>query len=229
MTTTPQKRTGRRPASSPGRTENAVSRKEAGEFVERYDEGTQRAGMVPDGGRPDDVDPRRRLYLGKQRLGKRWSEIIIAVEEGVFTWDEFVATLDDSEIARGQLKDKDGKFRGRPPSLVPRGFFDACTKVLMKRARSEWEKAYLGSVEAMAQIALGKQPGAKVSDVIKASQFVIERMEGKTPEKVEVKISDPFGDMVAGAIAEVSEDAAIANAHEYLERMGSNVEGENDG
>jgi hypothetical protein len=208
------------PSLSPGRgtAEDAEARQEAGDFVAQYDVGKNRGGMVPAGGGPNEVDPRRRIFLGKHRLGKRWSEVIMAVNDGVFTWDEFVETLDDTEIARGQLKDKAGRFRGRPPTMVPRAFFDACQKVLVKRARSEYEKAYLEAIKAMTTIAKGEELGAKPADKIKAAQFIIERLEGKAPEKLEVKISNPFEDMISGAIAEVSEDAAIANAQEYLSR-----------
>lgn len=207
------------PASPGERTGNAEHRNEIGEFVEQYDTGVNRAGIVPAGGGPNEVDPRRRVFLGKMRLGKRWSEILMAVEDGAFTWDELVATLDASEIARGQIKDKNGRFGGRPPAMVPRGFYDACTKELMKRGRSEYEKAYLVAVKAMADIAAGKEIGAKPADKIKAAQFVIERLEGKTPDRVEIKMDNPFGDLVSGAIAEINEDAAIANAQDYLERM----------
>ena len=221
-----EKRRGGRKATgmtSPGRgsAEDAAHRKEIGEFVEPLDQGVNRAGIVPAGGGPNDRDDRRRMFLGKQRLGKRWTEVITNVEAGVFTWDEFVATLDASEISRGQLKDKDGKFRGRPPAFVPRGFYDACTKELLKRGRSEWEKAYLGALEAMTKIAT--KEGAKDADRIKAAQIVIERIEGKTPDKVEIKMSDPFSDLVEGAIAQISEDAAIANAQDYFERMDRDV------
>lgn len=224
-----EKRRGRKINHFPGATQgDPKERKEAGEFVKEFDTGRNRGGIVPAGGVMDSikdengrVDKRKRIYLGEQRLGKRWSEIIMAVNAGEFTWDEFVATLDSSEIARGQLKDKAGHFRGRPPALVPRGFFDACRKELMKRAQSEYEKAYLAAIEAMTKIAKGEEMGAKPADKIKAAQFIIERLEGKTPERVEIKMSDPFADLVEGAIAQVSEDAAIANAQSYLERLGA--------
>lgn len=227
----PSARQSQAPISPGDRTADSASRKEIGKYVETLDTATNRAGIVPAGGHPDSaVDPRRRLYLGKQRLGKRWSEILIAVNDGVFTWEEFVETLDASEIARGQLKDKRGNFTGRPPQLVPRGFFDACQKVLLKRARQEYEKAYLLAIETMTSLATGKDAdgneilGVKPEAKMKAAQFVIERMEGKTPEKVEVKVSNPFQDMVAGVIAEVAEDAAIANAQDYYNRIESQGE-----
>lgn len=216
------------PATSPEATGRAKDRKEIGEYVGDDGIAKNRGGIVPAPGRPTSTvknadgtaaDPRRRMYLGKQRLGKRWTEIITAVDEGVMTWEEFVNTLSANEIARGQLRDKNGNFSGRPPAYVPRGFFDACQKVLMERGRKEWEKAYLAAVEALGDIASGKEPGAKVSDKIKAASLVIERLEGKAPEKIEVKISNPFQDLVEGVIAEAAEDAAIANAQDYYERL----------
>lgn len=188
------------------------------DYMAPLDSHRNRAGIVPPPGAPPPDDMRRRMFLGKHRLGKRWTEIILAVQDGCFTWEEFVETLDASEIARGQLKDKYGRFRGRPPTFVPRAFFEACTRELYRRGRMEYEKAYLAAVETLTEIS---RDGRKDADRIKAATFIIERLEGKAPEKVEIKVSDPFSDLVDGAIASIQEEAAIANAHNYFERMGS--------
>jgi len=211
---------------SPGRLGHSEARREAGEAVQHNDTDVNRGGLVPMGGVNDKfkgedgkpIDPRRRIFLGKSRLGKRWSEVILAVNDGVFTWDEFVGTLSASELARGQLKDKGGRFRGRPPAFVPRGFHDACVAELLRRGKEEWQKAYLAAVKVMGEISEGEIP-AKPADRIKAAQFIVERLEGKTPQPLEIKMSDPFTDMLAGAVASVEEDARIANAQDYMERM----------
>jgi hypothetical protein len=150
------------------------------------------------------------------RMGKRWSEIVQHIEDGDYTWEEFAASLHPRELARGQLFDSRGGFSGRPPKLVPSAFHAACIRELMKRGRRMYQENYLLAIEAMTKIATS--PEAKAADRLKAAQFVIERLEGKVPDRIEVVQAAPWEEMISGLIAEVSEDVAIQNAQEYLER-----------
>lgn len=168
---------------------------------------------VPDAGhRHDDVRKQKVV-----RMGKRWSEIHQHIEDGDYTWEEFAAALHPRELARGQLFDSRGGFSGRPPKLVPRAFHDACVRELMKRGKRMYQENYLQAIDAMTSIA--NDPGVKPSDRLKAAQFVIERLEGKVPERVEISQAAPWQEMINGITAEVAEDAAIASAQTYLNRM----------
>lgn len=183
-----------------------------------------RGGIVPAGGVPWAVsdrlgverDKRGRISVRPVRLGKRWSEIIGNIDAGVYTWADLVKTLTPAELARGQIMDKAGRFSGRPPSLVPRAFHDACIRELMKRGRTLYEENYILAITAMTEVA---RSATKASDRIKAAQFIIERLEGKALERIEVTQGDPFKDLLEGAVATVAEDAAIANAQQYLDRL----------
>lgn len=153
------------------------------------------------------------------RVGKRWAEIITSVNRGDYTWDEFVDALDDQELARGQIKAVDGTFRGRPPQLVPRAFFNACQQAIMKRARVTWLEGYPEALKAIVAIANDKD--VKTADRLKAAFFVAERIEGKAVQPMTVAVEDPWQTMLAGVVAEVSEDEAIARAHDYSAREGA--------
>jgi hypothetical protein len=171
-------------------------------------------GMVPEPGRSRAKgDKRTRRSV---QLGRRWTEIMMRINSGEMTWKEFVSTLDSTELARAQLKDKNGGFAGRPPALVPRAFYDACIKELMTRGQEAYRQNYLEAIKAMTDIATN--PGVKEGDRIKAAQFVIERLEGKVPDRLVVAAEDPFREFVAGVVANVEEETAIANAQKYLER-----------
>ena len=172
--------------------------------------------MVPKGGvnDKDGYDPRVRKVI-KIRAGKRWSEVITNVKDGQFTWEEFVGTLSPTELARGQLKDKTGGFRGRPPALVPAAFHNACIRELMMRGQVAYRTHYMDAIKAMTDIATAEF--GKPADRIKAAQFVIERLEGKVPERLEISQANPMDAIISGIIAQ-AEDAAIANAQDYLER-----------
>lgn len=174
-------------------------------------------GMVPPGGVHDSVgyDPRVRVLV-KIRAGKRWSEIMTRVKQGEYTWEEFASTLSPTELARGQIKDKHGGFKGRPPTLVPAAFHNACIRELMARGQRAYRENYMDAIKAMTSIA--NSTIAKDSDRIKAAQFVIERLEGKVPERLEISQVNPMDALISGIVAE-AEDKAIANAQDYLERL----------
>jgi hypothetical protein len=178
-------------------------------------------GVPEGGGKAEDGDHRRRYrmkYAG--RLGKRWSEIIQAVDNKEYTWDEFVGSLTPEELARGQLMDKNGGFTGRPPSYVPRAFHDACVRELLSRGRVLYKENYVKAIQAMTDIA--NSSTAKEADRIKAATFVIERLEGKVPERLEIAAADPWQSVISGIIAEV-EDDQIAHAQDYLNRVHGGV------
>lgn len=181
--------------------------------------GEDRGGLVPEGGASAENGDHRKRYNLKYagRLGKRWSEIIQGVKDGHFTWDEFVNSLTAEELARGQLMDKNGNFQGRPPSFVPKAFHDACIKELLGRGRVLYKENYIKAISAMSEIASSKT--AKDADRIKAAIFVIERLEGKVPDKLEIGVTDPWQTIINGIIAEVDEEQ-ISNAQQYLNRMG---------
>ena len=182
-------------------------------FPDAETHGINRADMVPAGGVPGvGQDDRVRTRV---RPGKRWSEIMLKVKHGEFTWEEFVTTLSPTELARGQLKDKHGKFSGRPPTLVPGAFHNACIRELMMRGQTAYRENYMDAIKAMTSIA--NSTIAKDTDRIKAAQFVIERLEGKVPERLEISQVNPMDALINGIIARV-EDDAIANAQDYLER-----------
>jgi hypothetical protein len=176
-----------------------------------------RVGVPESGASGEDGDHRKRYrmkYAG--RLGKRWSEIVQSVQNGEYTWDDFVASLTPEELARGQLMDKNGGFAGRPPSYVPRQFHDACVRELLGRGRVLYKENYVKAIQAMTEIASSKS--AKEADRIKAATFVIERLEGKVPDKLEISAADPWQQIISGIVSEVDEDA-IASAQQYLNRM----------
>lgn len=101
-----------------------------------------------------------------------------------------VEDLDDEELARGMCRDKSGGFRGRPTKMVPRVIHERMQAELIKRGNLQFQEAFSGAIKAMADIAKDKK--AKDADRIKAAQYVIERIAGKVPDKVEVHAADPW-------------------------------------
>lgn len=96
-----------------------------------------------------------------------------------------VEDLDFEELQRGQLRDKNGNFTGRKPAILPRAWHERVAQELIRRGESEFRKNFDGALKAMVQLAT--DPRVASRERFLASQYVIERIMGKIPDKVETK------------------------------------------
>lgn len=154
---------------------------------------------------------------------RRWADIVHAVRAGEFTWDELAERLDPDELGNKRIR-VDGVLV-RLPGYVPQEFLSACQREMVRRGSGAFESALSGAIQALTQIAVSSS--AKDADRIKAASLIIERVMGKTPDKVEMTVKeDPWQTMLSGIVAEdPSEAEAISRAHDYLERQGGASEG----
>lgn len=197
----PKKRTGKKHSTVKERkdlTANVVSL--FGEAEGREDP----EGLVP---KRDRDSPRQRGT--KVRVSGRFAEAMRDIKDGKMTMKEFVAALDPEELARGQMRADDGTFRGAPPKWVPAELHQACVRELMARGDQIWKGAYIDAIKTFQSIASNEAIEPK--DRLKAAQYVIERIAGKTPERVELSVVDPWEALIGGIVAE-AEDEAIARA-----------------
>lgn len=164
---------------------------------------------------PRKTPPRKRI-----RLSARWTEVENNVKAGVYTWAEFVETLTPEEIVRGQLKTKDGNFASRPTKLIPQQFHDACIREMLKLGERIWRGAYLEAIKVYTEIAQDKELEPK--DRLRAAQYIIERIAGKVPDKLEVASAAPWETIIDGIVAE-AEDANIARASHILSGEGADT------
>jgi hypothetical protein len=164
------------------------------------------------------TERQRTVLKGKVRMSRAWVRMYKIMEETGMTMEEFVKTLSVEELVRGEFKNVNGNFGGRPPQWVPRAFHRACLTELMARGKRLWQENYLHAIEAMTQIARGEGAGelATPGERIKAAQFVIERLEGKVPERIVVTENKKYELVLDGIVAEVPE-AAIERGRKALE------------
>lgn len=163
-------------------------------------------------------DDRVNAYV---RLGKRWSEIVQAVKAGEYTWAEFCDGLSEEELARGQLKDKDGGFVGRPPTLVPREFHLACQREQKRRFEEIFGSEVLGLAKEYIKLAKDQKIPAK--DRAKLLQYAMERIFGGIPKDVRVSQEAPWEQMVVNVISDGDEgmsDHLKRRYAGYAERQG---------
>lgn len=149
------------------------------------------------------------------RAHASWGRMLRLMRNNQMSMVEFVETLSNEELARGQLKDEDGRFRGAPPMWVPREFHRACLRELLRRGRVLWQENYVQAIRAMTEIASGRVKGATPTDRLRAAQYVVERIEGKIPERLEIQVDAPWEAAIVDIVAEVS-DEQIAAARKLL-------------
>jgi hypothetical protein len=168
------------------------------------------------------------------RLGKRWSQIITEVADGQYTWEEFTEELDPEELARGQLKDRDGRFRGRPPALVPRAFQTACVREIQKRFNEKVQERLLSATEEL--IDMSRAGHLEPKDRAKLLIYLMERVMGPVPKQVVIQGADePWqGMLTAGFIrpgaveGEESSPAPSPRSHDRYTKRRKHVSAEED-
>jgi hypothetical protein len=94
---------------------------------------------------------------------------------------------DDEELERGQRKDKNGQFRGRPPTIVPTECYNELTRRLFSRAEKLMRDNLLEAIEQLTRIA--KSDFADDNAKIKAIDMMMNRVLGKVPDKVNLHAS----------------------------------------
>lgn len=133
-----------------------------------------------------------RTYL---RVSKQTAELISG-EDSLDKWD-------DEELLRGYKRDKGGKFRGRPPKIVPR---DVHNELLKRRlAFAQHHLAHNLEVAVKTLTTIIQDPDAEDTDKLRAINMVVERVMGKEPIKVEHSQDSPWlvalqGAMVVGSV-----------------------------
>lgn len=151
----------------------------------------------------------RQRRRGKVRTARSWGRMLKTLKETGMSLEEFVETLDPEELVYGKLKDKNGKFTGRPPAWVPREFHRACIRELMRRGKRMWQESYLDAIDVMVRVAKGEVKGVSGADRLKAAMFIVERIEGKVPERLEVIEESPWQSIIAEIMTEVPDDYVV--------------------
>lgn len=123
--------------------------------------------------------------------------------------DLSVEDLDDEEIQRMQLRNKNGDFRGRPPVWIPRELAAAVQIEFRRRFQSEMQRlmplALKGHEELLRSRHLAPGDAARMS----AIKEVYERTMGKVTQTVDQHVvveNRSFEDFVGDAIIDVEEE-----------------------
>lgn len=122
-----------------------------------------------------------------------------------------VEDLDVEEIQKGQLRDANGTFTGRPPNVIPRNMHIKLVQELMKRMDASWREHATEALGVFIEIM--NNPKVRPQDRLYAAQYVVERIQGKIPEKQEISATVSRWETVAErVIVEVSGSEDIEDA-----------------
>lgn len=147
------------------------------------------------------------------RPGRRWSEIISEVKAGSYTWKQFTEGLSNEELARAQLRDGNGGFTGRPPTMVPREFYLACFRELKARFDQEFQEGVLAI--AKAYVDLAQNEDLPIAQRAKMMQYAMERVFGSIPKEVTIKQEEPWESFVVGVVASEGQQPADWRQRRY--------------
>lgn len=121
-----------------------------------------------------------------------------AFVDGTISLDE----LDDEEIMRGQLRDKNGGFSGRPSDYIPRKFHTQLVRETIKRMEGKFRESQDVAYQALIEIA--SNPRAHADARYKASVYLIERIHGKVPDRVIAQVAvAPWEDNIEELVVDI--------------------------
>lgn len=133
------------------------------------------------------------------RIGKANTRIITG-QEDLSEWDE-------EELRRGQRRDKNGRFQGQAPKVVPKAIHDELVRRTLNKATELFNENLVTAVECLVDIVKGEDVEDK--DRIRAASMILDRVMGKTPDKVELSAEvKPWQSAVSGGIVRIAEDEA---------------------
>lgn len=159
----------------------------------------------------------KRVPTKRKRRGGSWGDIdppnrrMVQLIDGELD----VAELDDEEVAYGITKCDDGKFSAKAAyhaSRLPKRVKDQMQRELFKRADRLMRGNLLASIEAIIEIATS--PGSEDRDRLKAAQYILERIQGKTPDVVTVSQEKPWEHVLAHVVAGERPARALDNAED---------------
>lgn len=98
-----------------------------------------------------------------------------------------VTTWSDEELLYGRRKDKSGSFRGRQPSVVPRAVHQ---EIARRMVRIVWESG-IPAARTIQRQAAGELIASPAEESImrQSAVYVLDRLLGKAPERVELDVS----------------------------------------
>lgn len=123
-----------------------------------------------------EVDPKATPAMLRLQLKGKMAELHMGLRS--------IKDMDDEELTRMQYRDKNGGFSGRPSGALPRPLVQKIRAELLERASKKFDSHLIDSIDVLGSIM--KSDTVSPADRIKAAVIIIDRVMGKTPDKIEM-------------------------------------------
>lgn len=148
------------------------------------------------------AEARKRAAETKRAQGERRAALRAAgVRPGLerYRAGEYpVSAWTDEEVARGKPANIDGSFEGPMPTLSGKQQAEI-KKELLRRGQRQFDSLYVDAIRALHSVAMH---GENESAIVKAADLLIQRVAGKTPERIEIKSADPWQDILDDVLSD---------------------------
>lgn len=126
----------------------------------------------------------------------------------ILNGDEDVRQWSDEELRRGQRRDKNGGWVGRPPRIVPKAVHDELVRRQYDEAATILRDSLVDAVKLFAEIV--RDPQADPAVRLKAANIIVERVVGRTP--LNIRVESKWEAAIAASIVSLPADAIEAHA-----------------
>lgn len=151
---------------------------------------------------------KKRLEAGEDLDGVRALVRVGTMNTRILTGQEDLSVWDEEELLRGQRKDKNGRFQGRPPVVVPLAIHREITRRQMEKAAILMRDNVTEAVQCLIEIIKGAESEDK--DRIKAAEMIMNRVMGTAPVKVEVEaVKSKFEEFGESVVVWADDDDVI--------------------
>ena len=138
---------------------------------------------------------------GKERAVMR----IGATNTRIITGQDDLSDWSDEELREGRRRDRNGAWQGVTPKIVPKALHDELVRRTLTSANETMRDNLEEAVRCLVQLATSEAIEAK--DRLRAISMIMDRVMGKSPDKVEISGQSPWLVALQGGIVTVDNDA----------------------
>jgi hypothetical protein len=138
---------------------------------------------------------------GMRRLADGRGIVAISpTSAGILAGEVDLSEWSDEELARGQRRDKHGRWSGRPPKVIPSEVHAEIVRRKMSEAYTLLRENTYKAVEVLVEVATDKKASPAVR--VQAAEQILDRTLGKAVEhmKLDVDVMAPWQRLIANSI-----------------------------
>jgi len=126
----------------------------------------------------------------------------------VITGQDDLSEWSDEELREGRRRDKHGGWMGVTPKIVPKALHDELIRRTLLQANELMRENLPAAVEML--VALATNEGVEAKDRLRAISMILDRVMGKSPDKVEISGQSPWLVALQGGIVTMNGNGAHA-------------------